>query len=541
MKIPAIYSSSPPTHSATDATNNLAPATGAGNNGTPHAANNAGRAGQRTSPAGSATQLTLLAQVADISADQPGQAPQATQPPHAAQAGSTETHAAPDNIDLHAIWYSPSALRPSSSRSPAFQRELATAYLQLSDSMHGAPRNVQAHLWTDRVSEFALHHPLVGPNGSDIEIPHSMLRMARVTVHPERDLHAMVDAIADPAVRNTARKLYYHPASENIGLRADILRQVVTTFHQRKRTTGRTLNAYADRDTLGNMAHVRDAAALGDNDTTPAEGLDRAKRTIRALALSLNAPQRPPCVIPVTIDAEGYATRGRENDLVAAVPGSERALSIMDEMLSTLQTVHYAGPLSGPLTSRELADPDHLRSAIQLCETNIRWMLSDFASWRAGVTIPLQQEINPNKALATFLLAERVRGIQPQLQQRIHALDQRVAASDSVDNRLQLLRTISSLKSVYTHYMEFINLFVNLCSYTPQVACATAAGTISMNDMYHEVVGAMPGTFPSEGSWQGSLTSSFDHIHPPRLMSYELGDADQTILEMLKKQPAREV
>jgi hypothetical protein len=547
MNIPAISSplrrsKRPSTISATDAINNLRPVTAAGNHGTLRATDNTHRVRQRTSTTGSATQRVLLAQFDGIGAAQPSEA---HRPTEEAQASSTEKHAAtasaPDNIDLHAIWYSPSALQPSCSRSPAFQRELATAYLQLVDSMHGAPRNVQAHLWTDRVSEFALHLPMVGPNGSDIEIPHSMLRAARVTVHPEHDLHALVDAISAPALRDTAKKLLHHPAGENIGLRADILRQIVTTFHHRQPATGRPLNTYADRDTLGNMASIRDRATVGDNNTPPPEGVNHAKMTIRALAQSLRAAQRPPCAIPDAIQSEGYATRGRENDLVAAVPESERALSIMGEMRNTLQNVRYAGPLSEPLTTGERANPAFLRSTVDLCETNIRRILADFASWRAGFNIPFQQAINPTKALTTFLLAERVRGIQPQLQQLIHALDGRVDASDNDDIRMPLLRKISSLKSVYTHYMDFIKLFVNLCSYTPQVVRATAAATNDISALYKEIVGAMPGIFRSEGSWQGSLTSSFDHLQAPRLMSYELGDADQTILKMLKQQPAREI
>ena len=539
MKIPATNLPPPSTNSAVDVSENLTTVTGTGNPGTSQAANSARRAGQRTATTGSATQRALLAQYGGVDADQPGQ------PPHDAQATPTETHAtsaaAPDNIDLHAIWYSPSALQPSSSRSPAFQRELATAYLQLVDSMHGAPSNVQAHLWTDRVSEFALHLPMVGPNGSDIEIPHSMLRTTRVTVHPQRDLPAMIDAIADPAVRDTARKLHDHPAGENIGLRADILRQIVTTFHQRQPATGRPLNAYADRDTLGHMASVRDWAAVGDNNAPPAQGLDHAKMSIRALARSLSSPQRPPCVIPDALQSGGYATRGRENDLVAAVPGAEQALSVLGEMLSTLQNVHYSGPLSDPINRREFADPDFIRSNINLFETNIRVMLADFASWKAGANSPPQPRMDPKKVLTKFLLAERVRGRQPQLQQLIHELDRQVDTTDNALIRLQLLRKITSLKFVYARYMDFIKLFVNLCSYTPQVMRATAATADAMNDFFKEVVGAMPGLFQSESSWQGSLRSSVDHIQGPGISFYTFGDADQTILETLKQQPAREV
>jgi hypothetical protein len=526
---------------ATDANNNRATGTGAGNNGTPHATDNARSASQRTSTSGPAIQLALLAQFDSVSAGQLSQPPDEAQAHPAQTQTQTATAATPDNIDLHAIWYSPSALQPSSSRSPAFQRELATAYLRLVDSMHGAPANVQAHLWTDRVSEFALHLPMVGPNGSDIEIPHSMLRAARVTVHPQRDLHAMIDAIANPASRDTARKLHDHPAIENIGCRADILRQIVTTFHQRQPATGRPLNACADRDTLGHMAGVRDRAAIGDNNAPPTEGLDHAKMSIRALARSLNAPQRPPCVIPDALQSGGYATRGRENDLVAAVPGAEQALSVMDEMLNTLQNVHYSGPLSDPLNNREFADPDFIRSNVNLFETNIRLVLAEFSSWRACATVPFHPEMNPKKALTTFLLAERIRGRQPQLQQLMHELDRQVEATDNALIRLQLLRRIASLKFVYARYMDFIKLFVNLCSYTPQVMRANAATTDAMNNFFKEVVGAMPGLFQSESSWQGSLRSSVDHIQGPGISFYTLGDADQTILETLKQQPAREV
>jgi hypothetical protein len=529
-------------HTATVASHTLTAVTGAGNDGTPQATGDARRAGQRTAPSGSAIQRALQAQYGDTRIDPPSQPPESS---HSAQANPTATQAtpaaAPDNVDLHAIWYSPSALQPSSSRSPAFQRELATAYLQLVDSMHGAPSNVQAHLWTDRVSEFALHLPMVGPDGSDIEIPHSMLRMARVTVHPQRDLHAMIDAIADPAVRDTARKLHDHPAGENIGLRADILRQIVATFHQRQPTTGRPLNAYADRDTLAQMVRVRNQVAVGDNSALLPEGLDRAKIAIRALAHSLRAPQRPPCVIPDAIQSTGYATRGRENDLVAAVPGATRALSIMDEMRNTLRNVRYAGPLSDPMGRQEIADPNHMKATIDLCETNLRMMLADFASWRACSRIPSQREINPKKALTTFMLAERIRRHQPQVQQLIHDLDRQVNATSNAYFRSQHLRRIASLKFVYTRHMDFIRLFVNLCSYIPQVMPATEATRTGMNDLYKEVVGAMPGLFHSEGSWQGSLTSSFDHLQAPNVSFHELGDADQTILEILKKQPAREV
>lgn len=537
-----LSSASPSTNASTGDSDKLTTSTGTGDSGTPDTTNIARRADQRTATGGSATQRTLLAQVAGTGADQTGQA---AQPTLDTQANPTATHtataAAPDNIDLHAIWYSPSALQPSSSRSPAFQRELATAYLQLVDSMHGAPANVQAHLWTDRVSEFALHRPMVGPNGSDIEIPHSMLRAARVTVHPERDLHALIDAIADPAVRDTASKLYDHPAGENIGLRADILRQIVTTFHQRQPATGRPLNAYADRDSLGNMASIRDRVAVGHTGTPQPEGLAHAKMSIRALAESLSTPQRPPCVIPDAIQSEGFATRGRENDLVAAVPGAPRALSIMSEMHYTLHNVDYSGPLSGPMTTGELNNPDLLRSTIQLCETNLRVLLACFASWRADANIPMQQEINPKNALTKFLLAERIRGIRPQLQQRIHELDAQINETANFSTRLRLRREVASLKCIFALYMDYIRLFVNLCSYSPQVMQANAATTNGVSNLYNEVVGAMPGSFDTAGSWQGSLTSEFGHTQAQNLTFHEYRAADQTILQMLKRQPAREV
>ena len=468
--------------------------------------------------------------------------PPAARPPlpNARAAEPLSAEPAADNIDLHAIWYSPSALQPASSRSTAFQRELATSYLQMVDSMHGAAPNVQAHLWTDRVNEFALHLPMVGPNGAEIEIPHTMLRTARVTVHPERDLHALIDAIADPAVRATVKKLHDHPAGENIGLRADILRQIVTTFFRRQASSGRSLNAYADRDTLANIGSVRDWAAVGDDTAPPQAGLDHAKMTIRALARSLDTPERPTGVIPEGIQSTGYASRFRENDLIAAVPGAELAVSVTNEMLTTLDNVLYSGPISEAFTASEIAQPELMTESIRTFERHIPFIIANLASIRTGIGVPVQN-MDPKEALTAFLLAERVRGLQPQLQAHIRKMEAEVHASNDVDSRIEIFGRINALQSVYGQYMSLIALFVNLGSYTPQVARANEAGSQGLNDFFYEVVGAIPRIFGSDSSWQGSLKSAFDGVQAPGASFEELMAAGQVILEMLRQEPSREV
>jgi hypothetical protein len=439
-----------------------------------------------------------------------------------------------DDIDLHAVWCSQSALQPSSSRDPAFRRQLATAYLRLADAMHGAPANVQAHLWTDRASEFALHLPVVNADGSEIEIPHSMLRRARVAVHAESDLHAMIDAIPDPSLRRTVAQLHDHPARENVGFRADVLRQIVTLLHQRPDTRGRALNVYADRDTLADVAFVRDWSALGNEGVPPpVEGQDRAKLSIRAMANSLAMPQRAPGVIPQAIRSEGFATHGYENDTLAAVPGAERPGSVAREMLNTVQAVGYSGPICNEFSAAQRRMPQEL-------QRGVRQGVAHFESLASGNMVSAGQEIDPQKALTTFLMAERIRGIEPQLQQQINDLEARARTATDAATRQRCIGEISSLTTVYGKYSGFIEHFVNLCSYFPQVAQSTRAAAYGLNEAYNDVFGAIPRMFASEGSWTGSLRHSLDAVDAYRPTFYEQVDANRLILDRLTQQPARE-
>ncbi len=441
-----------------------------------------------------------------------------------------------DDADVHAIWYSQSALQPSSSRDPAFRRQLATTYLRLADAMHGAPANVQAHLWTDRASAFALHVPVVNPDGSEIEIPHSMLQRARVTVHPESDLRAMIDAIPDPALRRTIAQLHDHPARENIGFRADVLRQIVTMLYRRQDTRRAALNVYADRDTLADMAGIRDWSALGNEGMPPAaiEGQDRAKLSIRAMANSLAMPQRPPCVIPAAIQSQGFATHDHENDTLAAVPGAERPLSIAREMLNTTQAVGYSGPISDEMTTAQQQTPHAL-------QTGIRQGIAHLASLTSGAGIPERPGIDPQEALTTFLLAERIGRIEPQLQQRINELEAQAGATADPATRQRCIGEISSMMTVYEKYGRFIENFVNLCSYFPQVAQSSQAASFELREAYSDIFGAIPRMFASEGSWTGSLKRSLADVDAHLSTFYEQVDANRLILDLLTQQPAREV
>ncbi len=400
--------------------------------------------------------------------------------------------------------------------------------------MHGAPANVQAHLWTDRASAFALHLPVVNPDGSEIEIPHAMLREGRVTVHAESDLHAMIDAIPDPALRRTVAQLHDHPARENIGFRADVLRQIVTLLHQRQDTRGRALNVYADRDTLADVACIRDWSALGNEGTPPpVEGKDRAKLSIRAMANSLAMPQRAPGVIPQVIQSEGFATHGYENDTLAAVPGAERPGSIAREMLNTVQAVGYSGPICDEFSAAQRRMPQEL-------QRGVRHGVAHLASLASGNGVPVGQEINPQEALTTFLLAERIRGIEPQLQLRINELEARARTAADPAARRRCIGEISSLTSVCEKYSGFIEHFVNLCSYFPQVAQNTRAAAYGLNDTYNDIFGAIPRMFASEGSWTGSLKHSLAAVDAHSPTFYEQVDANRLVLDLLTQQPARE-
>lgn len=119
-----------------------------------------------------------------------------------------------DSLNLHAIWTSVSRYAPASSSRQSYREKMATAYITSSFAANRAPKNVNASLWTDMDRNLsALLRPVVRPNGSEIEIPHSMIAKSRLNVHPRDDIQDMIRAVDDDATRLMLTKIYHHPLS----------------------------------------------------------------------------------------------------------------------------------------------------------------------------------------------------------------------------------------------------------------------------------------------------------------------------------------
>lgn len=68
-------------------------------------------------------------------------------------------------------------------------------------------------------------------DGSEVEIPHSLLAAAPVTVHLKGELDRMIDQQAPGKFKNALSTIRRHPLGENIGARADMTRALYTNLH----------------------------------------------------------------------------------------------------------------------------------------------------------------------------------------------------------------------------------------------------------------------------------------------------------------------
>ncbi len=119
-------------------------------------------------------------------------------------------------VHLHSHWLQPRE-RPSVPNSDSrFRGALAEAYLVAARSAQEAPANVDSHFWTDRQNAMALLTPVVFPNLTELEIPHSMLALSPLKVHFEPELDEAVSRVG-PQLRSVLRECLHHPATANMG------------------------------------------------------------------------------------------------------------------------------------------------------------------------------------------------------------------------------------------------------------------------------------------------------------------------------------
>jgi hypothetical protein len=414
------------------------------------------------------------------------------------------------------------------------------SYLRLVDTMDKGPPNVNGHLWTDRVDEHALRTPFVGPGGTEIEIPHSMLDSAklRVSVHPKRDLDALIDGAPQP-VRTTMRHINGHLLNENVGLRSDVIRQIVATLYRRPGVPGaQRLNMYADRDTLANMAAMRDYCIIRESpsETKPALGnfkdLDeaaRARMTRFALGESLKMPRGQPRAIPESIKHAGFACRPKENDAIAAIPGSQTMLTMANNMQLAMDQLRYPGRTGGTSDVQQ----DNARSELLGLNEDLLTTINYLRTLRRMDKLESLADLTAPEILRAFDLSLRIRAAQPQMEKRIAEI---AAQSPSgVEGNASSLDVAAAMKVVFNSYMTLTQNVVNCVSYATQVAEFTTATKVDVDDLFWDVAGGLPRSFQSEKSWIGSLDESINTGAARRLHIDAFTAAHQHMFGLLER------
>jgi hypothetical protein len=363
--------------------------------------------------------------------------------------------------------------------------------------MRGTPENMRANLWTDRKSLHALYTPVVQANGVEIEIPHSMIDdpRTRVSVRTEQDLLGMINEVGNPELRIDLQRLYFHPARENVGLLSDVVRAIVTQSFRREGNFDRRMNLYTDRDSMADVALMRDHQLLEGKGEPPVQGLEAAKLSIQAMKQSLDEPIRGPAVrVPDDIHEHGFAVLGKENDVMAAVPGHPTSRAVVGKMRQTLEEVDYKR-----VGARE-------KNAARQYSEGVKVSIAYFRSLATGnENEPMPRRIDPEEALTAFVLAERVRCLGPELQDRVDDLEDEMVGATDDEHRQRCLAEASAIAAVCSMYNDHTEYFVNLCTYLPQSGFSLRRPQEALGDFYRHVFSAVPRVFDSEGSWKGGL------------------------------------
>ncbi len=126
-----------------------------------------------------------------------------------------------ETVHVHGMWYKPS---PGDGKCPrpiqdaTYGRQVQAAYLAMTRNAGEKAQNVKNHLWLDRKNAYALYMP------GEVEIPHSMLAKAPVSIHFKGEIEQLITQVPDDELRKILGELNTHASIENIGLRSDIVR-----------------------------------------------------------------------------------------------------------------------------------------------------------------------------------------------------------------------------------------------------------------------------------------------------------------------------
>ncbi|MES2743172.1 MAG: hypothetical protein V4754_19785 [Pseudomonadota bacterium] len=373
------------------------------------------------------------------------------------------------------MWTRPSR-NPTNVNENAFQANLFEAY----NDMHAALANSSSlvtagHLWTEHASDAQALAPLAAYYGD---------RGKPVYVHTNADLRAHT-ALQPPDLKAMLTRLQSMPATENIGLRADIERMVYGIVYQAEHPpSAHQVNVHLDVDALKELGRGPGDPAL-------------------AHQASLHQP------------TFGFAAPADRNDLLFMRPGDPQAIRVAAKMLHVLQNGSYPLDAGAPPAITEMRDQ----------WTNGTRFLTGLLKSIAGNPSLNGGQVTAVDMMKQFMRADHLCKQRGQVQQRVDALLVELRqTTPSSPRAAQIHAQIVGIGEVFRSSAQMIESYVNLCVYLPQIEHAHRGGAQAADTMFKSMFGK---SLPPAGAdgWRAGTLNVPEGMDAQSLAPHELENA----------------
>lgn len=437
-----------------------------------------------------------------------------------------------DSLNLHAIWTSVSRYAPASSSRQSYREKMAEAYVTASYAANRASKNVNASLWTDMDKNLsALLRPVVRANGSELEIPHSMIARSRLQVHPQNDIPDMIKGVEDPALRLMLTKIYHHPLSENVGARSDLLRHLCGMLDKGK------LNVYMDIDDLtkaltSEVLMLKHYRHLSFDDVTAMSPFDRSKLLITAIGSELLHKRMltKTIVVPAKVLSQGHLTFQSENSTQGQVPRHKQGERVAQYMLMAMDSGVYTGKRlfnklrtkAGEYRKSESwgyeAPLKFISGMTKLAAVapNVQANKGIYADYIAKLgQITETDHLSANRTLIDhFRFAESLRQSQGEIQHDINGLVDSITHGNlSPAEKEHAQGQIAARHLMFSQCMQLIEATVNVSTYLSQVGSHAKDKAHGRDSQFNTLFWQVAGNYPyvdTTDSWKGKLQINCD-------------------------------
>jgi hypothetical protein len=412
-----------------------------------------------------------------------------------------------EKVNLHGMWYSTTPQerpRPDDSK---FRAKLLEAYVTFNTAATTAPADVETNFWTNLTSLRTLLTPLARSNGTELEIPHSMVFNSRLNVRLDGELEEMIASIEDKDLRQMIQKLHDHPLITNIGARSDVVRFVCGILAPGK------VNVYTDVDTLEMiiLAKIREHTnnPMSNAELAKSSGIERAKMVANVLSKELGKPIQKKAEVSPDLFSEGYLSAGSENYVQIMIPRHDTCIKIGRGMLESMN--------EGECTVFKLAEfiaylPEYFLSSEKGGYIDALELMVGLSQIRR--IFPVEDEY---EVIDHFRLAESVRQCRDEIQSKADQLALIVLDQQrNIEERDDAFNRMMALKVVFDCCLRIIVSCVNLGTYLPQISTSKSRELHpAFALLIKSILGGGLGLQTSTDSWKGNLTLKAMRHGPP--------------------------